>query len=78
MDDNMDDKFKKLLKEGKEEFEEYSNETHFEASSFVEEILPLLGDYFVGDFKLDGNGIICTFANGQIIRLSATEIINAD
>lgn len=74
----MDDKYKKLLKQEKEEFDVIKNEPHFEVSSFAEELLPLLGDYFVGNFALKDGSIICTFANGQIIRLTATEVHDAD
>lgn len=74
----MDKKYKKLLKEGKEEFDDFANEPHFETSSFLEELMLLLGDYFVGNFVFKDDCIICTFANGEIIKLSATEIINAD
>ena len=74
----MDDKFKRLLRQEKEQFDIIKNEPHFEVSSFVEELLPLLGDYFVGNFALKRGAIICTFANGQAIKLSATEVLDAD
>lgn len=74
----MDNRIKRLLKKEKEEFDAIANEEHFEVSSFTEELLPLLGDYFVGNFAFRGGSIICTFANGQIIKLTATEVHNAD
>lgn len=74
----MDDKYKKLLKQGKEDFDAFANEPHSEVNSFVEELLPLLGDYFVGNFAYKGGSIICTFANGQTIKLTATEVLDAD
>lgn len=70
----MDDKYKRLLKEEMERFDIIKNEPHFEIDSFVEELLPLLSDYFVGNFALRGCSIICTFANGQTIKLTATEV----
>lgn len=74
----MDDKYKKLLQEEKERVDLLKNEPHFEVSSFVEEILPLLADYFVGEFAFKENAIICSFANGQTVRLAATEVCDDD
>lgn len=49
-------------------------EKHFTGASFTEEILPLLADYFVGEFKLDQIVIICSFENGQKFKLKVDEI----
>lgn len=72
----MDKDIKKLLKEEKKKFDELINESRINPTDFIEEILPLLADYFVGNFALDGNSIICTFANGQVIRLSASDVVS--
>ena len=74
----MEKDFKKLLKEEKVKYDLLKNEPHFEVGSFTEELLPLLGDYFLGNFALRGDDIICTFENGQIIKLTAREITAAD
>ena len=55
----MEDKDKRLLKQEKEKFDIIRDEPHFEVGSFVEELLPLLGDYFVGNFALKDGYIIC-------------------
>lgn len=70
----MDKKFLKKLKEDSDAYEELRNEPPFKGEELVEEILPVVGDYFKGEFELDGNAIICKFANGQTFRLKAEEI----
>lgn len=69
----MDKKFKKQINEEKSIFDELEKEPHFEVKEFIEEIFPLLEDYFIAGFKIEGNSIICSFANGQTIKLTATE-----
>ena len=69
----MDKKYFKLLREEKEAFDAFLNEPPFPASEFAEEILPVIGDYFVGEFKLDGQDIICSFPNGQKFRITVRE-----
>lgn len=69
----MDGKYKKLLKDENKKFNDFRNEPPFEASSFAEEIVLLLGDYFVGNFALRSNAIICSFANGQQFRILIEE-----
>ena len=51
------------------EYEAAKNEKPFTAESLTEEILPLLGDYFVAEFKKDGNVIIAEFPNGQTFKI---------
>lgn len=72
---NMRNQFKKFLKKDNRMEEELKNEPRFADYEFIEELLPLLGDYFYGNFKLKGNDIICAFPNGQTIKLSAVEIL---
>lgn len=50
------------------------NEKLFPAAEFLEEILPLLNDYFKGDFILVNGEVRCTFLNGQKIKLTAEVI----
>ena len=40
----------------------------------LQEIEPLLREYFVGDFQIVDNAIIMRFVNGQKFRLIAEEI----
>ena len=49
-------------------------EKQFNSRSLLEEIEPLLKEYFIGGFKLDGEAIIVDFKNGQKFRLTAEEI----
>lgn len=44
-------------------------EKSFKANEFLEEVQPLLDDYFLGEFKLNDNSIICSFPNGQKVKL---------
>lgn len=70
----MEKDFKRLIKEEQENFEIMENEKHFDGSSFAEELLFVLGDYFVGNFALDGSAIVCSFANKQQFRLEIREV----
>ncbi len=43
------------------------------AKDLLEEIKPLLEDYFIGDISFDGKGIVYTLPNGQKFILKAEE-----
>lgn len=45
-------------------------EKNFEANEFLKEIQPLLDDYFLGEFKCEDNSLICSFPNGQKVKLT--------
>ncbi|MDE5897275.1 MAG: hypothetical protein K2H43_05650 [Clostridia bacterium] len=45
-------------------------ERKFEATDFLDEILPLLQSYFIGNFTRTGSEIEAAFLNGQTLRLS--------
>lgn len=45
-----------------------------EANDLVEEILPLLGDYFNGNFVKTHDGIKMSMENGQEFQLCVKEI----
>lgn len=49
-------------------------ETPFNAADLALEIEPLIRDYFVGDFELDGNKISCKFLNGQKFIITVGEV----
>ena len=48
-----------------------AEEGEFEAESLVAEILPLLKEYFIGQFGCDGSKITLEFKNGQNFSLVA-------
>ena len=47
------------------------SEPQIKASELLEEIMPLLHDYFVGEIKLCDNGICYSLPNGQKFILNA-------
>lgn len=47
------------------------NEDKFQACELLAEIQPLLADYFIGEFKREENALVCSFPNGQKIKLIA-------
>ncbi len=50
-----------------------TNEQHFNAEQLLNEIVPVLDDYFAGKiFFLDGK-IECEFPNGQKFEITAVE-----
>ena len=49
-------------------------EKPFPASDIIEELAPLLSDYFEGDFIKTKDNIIMLFHNGQKFELSVSEI----
>ncbi|MGN1103964.1 MAG: hypothetical protein ACI4QI_03730 [Candidatus Coproplasma sp.] len=50
------------------------NEPQINAGDLLAEIIPLLKDYFIGQFTLDGDGITYALLNGQKFTISATEV----
>ena len=49
------------------------NEGKIEPYSLLQELQPLLSDYFVGEFTLSEEGLILSFPNGQKFVLKAEE-----
>lgn len=47
------------------------NEPPIQAKDLLQEILPLMQDYFVGDITLEANGILYRLPNGQNFLISA-------
>ncbi len=70
----MDKEYKKKLQEELRNYNELKNESHFSAEEFTEEISVLLPDYFRGEFKFNGQAIICSFENGQKFKVVAEEM----
>ncbi len=50
---------------------ELMNEPNVSANSLLEEMLPLLHDYFIGELGIDGKGITYCMPNGQKFVISA-------
>ena len=48
------------------------NSERVSAGEIVNEILPLLKDYFVANCHKDGNTIVMTFSDGQIVTVNVT------
>ncbi len=51
------------------------NEETILPTDLLQEILPLLQEYFVGNFKIEGNAISIKFLNGQKFRLTVGELV---
>lgn len=49
-------------------------EKPFPASDIIEELAPLLSDYFEGDFIQTKDKILMTFCNGQKFELTISEV----
>ncbi len=69
----MDKKFFKQLKSEAEIYEQLKNELHFQGEELLKEILPLIKDYFVGEFDFNGRAIVCKFENGQTFLIDIKE-----
>ena len=50
------------------------NEPAVSAESLLEEIYPLLQDYFRGEISLNKNGITYVLPNGQKFIITATQV----
>ncbi|MGN0458861.1 MAG: hypothetical protein ACI4IL_07820 [Eubacterium sp.] len=44
------------------------------ASDLLAELIPLLKDYFIGQFTFDGDSITYDLLNGQKFTITATEV----
>ncbi len=65
------------MKNEKENFEEVAKgEQPITASELLEEIEPLLDDYFIGKISFDGRGITYILPNGQKFLIKA-ELLSA-
>ena len=53
---------------------EAKKEAPFDATSLAAEINPLIDDYFVGEFKLQDNKIVCKFLNGQKFNIIVEDV----
>lgn len=70
----MDKKFLKQLKKDSEAFEAMRNEPPFPATDILEELMPLLGEYFEAVFEFNGKEITASFLNGEKIILKAEQV----
>ncbi len=60
------------MKNEKEIFEEVAkNEKPITAGELLEEITPLLDDYFIGKILFDGQNVFYTLPNGQKFAIKA-------
>lgn len=50
-------------------------EKNFTACDLLQEIIPLIKDYFIGSFEIESNSISMQFLNGQKFRLTAGEVV---
>lgn len=41
----------------------------------LQEIVPLLKEYFIGDFEVENNALNLNFKNGQTFKLKIAEIV---
>lgn len=49
-------------------------EGKIDCQSLLQEVEPLIKDYFIGDFKLTEEGLLLKFLNGQTFLLTISEI----
>ncbi len=63
------------MKNIRTEYEEAAKkEPPFDANRWAADIKPLIDYYFVGEFSLEENKIVCKFLNGQIFNITIEEI----
>jgi hypothetical protein len=55
--------------------QELFNENKISKLDLLQEIEPLLKDYFIGDISIGKSAITYILQNGQIFNITATEII---
>lgn len=60
-------------KEKNTTFKDAFEEKPFLASNLIEELIPLLSDYFEGDFSNSDDKIMMSFYNGQKFVLTISE-----
>ena len=65
---------KELTKEELEMYLRAIMENPIDANDLLAEVLPLLEDYFIGEFKLTDKHIIMEMLNNQKFKLSIEEI----
>ena len=63
-------KLKQASNEDKKRILEQAPEFNISAHSFLEELLPLLKEYFYGVFELEGDAITVCFINGKTFRIT--------
>ena len=51
------------------------NEKNITPLQLLQEIEPLLKEYFIGDFEIKDNALNMTFKNGQTFKLNICEVI---
>lgn len=51
------------------------NEKNINTLQLLQEIEPLLKEYFIGDFEIENNSIKMTFKNSQTFNLIISEIV---
>ena len=51
------------------------NEKNITPIQLIQEIEPLLKEYFVGDFEIVNNSLKLNFKNGQIFKLKICEVV---
>ena len=49
-------------------------ESPFTGVTLMEEFLPIISEYFVCDYELDGDKIVLKFFNGQTFKITAEEV----
>ncbi|MBD5583903.1 MAG: hypothetical protein HDQ88_02390 [Clostridia bacterium] len=67
---------KNITAEQKTALNEAKNEKHFNAQNLLEEITPLIKDYFIAELDFDGKAINLSFLNGQKFRICAEEVLS--
>lgn len=70
----MEKQMKGWTNEKAEAYREAVEEKHFTATELLQELAPLLSDYFWGNVQLTDEGIVITFPNNQKFRLSGIEV----
>lgn len=51
-----------------------ANEEKITPLQLLQEIQPLLKEYFIGDYEIQNNALKMTFLNGQIFKLAVGEV----
>lgn len=63
------------MQEGiKRAMEEAAKEKAFSAEELLNQILPLINEYFIGEFGFENGNILCKFPNGQLFHIYAEEV----
>ncbi len=70
----METQTRKLMQEKISQLFCAVNEKNITADSLMQEIQPLLQDYFMGEFICEGKDIKATFLNGQRFVFSVTSV----